>query len=172
MNTLDHSAWVCPRDGDSWSDRTLLDGFVNHIWQICEFMPEGNPISIAIDFSGLRLLYSKFEIYECIDDETNTYMSYLATGVEESPHIPQAIFLSLYPNPFNSSLHISVRTASEGRLHIYDITGRTMRSYEIWPSHGEIIWDGKTDDGNACPSGVYFVRLAETQICQKAVLLK
>jgi len=175
---FDYGAWASLKENNVWSEPILLRGFINdYILQQCDCILDsvGVPTSCTVDSTGSKLLYTKIDWYEadsiCFDLETNLYLSYKVDGISE-PSVPAYFRLALYPNPFNSSLHISVRIASEGRLHIYDITGRAMRSYDISPTHDEIIWDGKTDKGNACPSGVYFVKLQGFPTTQKAVLLK
>ncbi len=173
MNTLDRSAWVCRRVNDGWSERNLLDGFVNLIWEICAFMPEGNPWSVAIDESGRKLLYTKEEVYECFDPEYRVYMSYLATGVDDnSRNMPQSLSLSLYPNPFNSSLEISIDGAVS-EIAIYDILGKRIRSFSDVASN-IVTWDGRSDGGVPCTSGMYFVRATagERTIVKAATLLK
>ncbi len=173
MNTLDRQAWVCQRSGDGWSERIFPGGFVNHIWQECAFMPEGNPFSVAIDRSGRRLLYTKEEVYECIDPESRVYMSHVSTGIDgEANNIPRKVSLSLYPNPFNSSLTISANCAASG-IGIYDILGKRVRTFSD-VGESRVIWDGRSDSGIPCASGVYFVRASagERAVVSQATMLK
>ena len=69
-----------------------------------------------------------------------------------------------YPNPFNPSTTIAFSLASRERvaLVIYDAQGTRVRKLvdEVRNS-GEhrIGWDGRSDDGTAVASGVYFCRM-------------
>lgn len=69
-----------------------------------------------------------------------------------------------YPNPFNPSTTIAFSLASRERvaLVIYDAQGTRVRNLvdEVRNS-GEhrIGWDGRSDDGTAVASGVYFCRM-------------
>ena len=72
------------------------------------------------------------------------------------------IFMSS-PNPFVQKTVIKFRVESSElkdlQLQIYDLSGRLVRSLPITdnrtPIH-EVTWDGKTDNGNLVPSGIYF----------------
>jgi hypothetical protein len=172
-NNYESSAWVSRRDGDSWSQPVPLTGFINLIWEVCAFMPEGYPLSVSIDQSSRRLVYTKQEVYECIDPEYRVYMSYLSTGTDESRGaLPQSISISLYPNPFNSSLAISIDgTISE--IAIYDLLGKRIRSFSnVAPNI--VIWDGRSDDGTSCASGIYFVKASsgDHSLVRSATMLK
>jgi hypothetical protein len=173
MNTLDHSAWVCERVGDEWQQKVLIEGFINHIWQECPFMPEGNPYTVAIDPSGLRLLYTKEEVYECIDPETRIYMSHRTTGIADAHNeIPKSFSMTLYPNPFNSSLAINI-DGDASDIAIYNLLGQRIRTFSDI-TNTSIIWDGRSDTGVPCASGIYFVRTSsgERSIVRLATLLK
>jgi len=82
------------------------------------------------------------------------------TAVEERPPVPERLSLSMYPNPFNSSLRIEAPAGAT--IEIYDINGRLV--YEIPVSSRnsgnhrtrslEIIW--QPDESVA--SGIYLIR--------------
>ncbi len=106
----------------------------------------------------------------------------LVAHLRPSPGIPGGFSLySVYPNPFNNSVHISL-TASRVtalRLEVFDITGRLVR--ELWqgvlPAQGQrtVIWDGRDARGDA-PTGMYLIAASElgsaNRQFRKAVLLK
>lgn len=84
-----------------------------------------------------------------------------------------------YPNPFNQSTEIKfiVSEPSEVQLKVYDILGREVRTLikaEHWGGIYTITWDGKNQDGNDLPSGVYFLWLDTGVYTQarKLVLLR
>jgi len=84
--------------------------------------------------------------------------------VNESPLSPKDISISIFPNPFNSSVHI--RADYPGDFRIYDITGREIASFE---RENSVIWHPEE-----ARSGVYIVEFVSGHVrtTQKAVLLK
>jgi len=83
------------------------------------------------------------------------------------------------PNPFNPATTISFVVAEPGHvtLSIFDSAGRLVRTLIDGTSTAgrrEVIWDGRTNDGLAAPSGVYFYRLTagKSSESKKMVLLK
>jgi hypothetical protein len=75
-----------------------------------------------------------------------------------------------YPNPFNSSTTIIYTVANLGpipaeiNINIYDVMGKKVRTLinerkEV--GIHKVIWDGKSDNGDDCPSGVYFARITQ-----------
>ncbi len=68
------------------------------------------------------------------------------------------------PNPFNPRTTISFRIAENGpaSLRIYDVSGRLVRTLVdgvVEAGTHEMAWDGRTVDGRAAASGIYFMRL-------------
>ena len=75
--------------------------------------------------------------------------------------------LKASPNPFNGSISLSLATGTNEPLRlgtasliIYDLKGRKVRNLQS-PSSTEfnVMWDGRDDSNQACPSGVYFAKL-------------
>jgi hypothetical protein len=72
---------------------------------------------------------------------------------------------SVYPNPFNSRVGISVEIPSEGHLKatVYDILGReTAYIYDKFVQAGtrKIHWDGKNSNGLQVSSGLYLIEVS------------
>jgi flagellar hook assembly protein FlgD len=70
------------------------------------------------------------------------------------------------PNPFRGRVEIVLgvarREGLEGRVTIYDVAGRRVRSLHsgmISAGHTTIGWDGRDEHGVAAVAGVYFVRV-------------
>ncbi len=68
------------------------------------------------------------------------------------------------PNPFFPNTELTIRLAEPGSatLGIYDTAGRLVRTLFDGPvAAGEtpVVWDGRSDDGEDLPSGIYFARL-------------
>jgi hypothetical protein len=87
--------------------------------------------------------------------------------------MPKIASLSAYPNPFNSSVTISLGGFSGlTDIAVYDIAGRLVRRIEA--VGGRAVWDGRDANGLAVESGLYFVRAAggKGKASTKIVLLK
>jgi aminopeptidase N len=108
-------------------------------------------------------------------DPENWILDWHAPGVVDVGSEPVAgivgpTFDAIRPLPFQSSLVIPYRTgtrpdgshASATTLSIYDVTGRLVRRYVEQSSgpSGEIVWDGRNEEGAAVAGGVYFLRLS------------
>ncbi|MCK5833232.1 T9SS type A sorting domain-containing protein [bacterium] len=95
------------------------------------------------------------------------------TSIEACLDLPKDITLQVFPNPFNSALHIELKgdISSESHIEIYDISGRLVAKKLAETS---IIWDGISDDGFSCASGIYLVRYINPSMVStsRAVLLK
>jgi hypothetical protein len=88
------------------------------------------------------------------------------TGVrKESPLAPRGFVLSQnYPNPFNptTQIHFSTDHAAHIDLKVYDVLGReivTLLSNNVSPGEYSATWDGRNQNGEHMPSGVYYVRM-------------
>ena len=67
------------------------------------------------------------------------------------------------PNPFNPSTTLSLVLPGQSpvELALFDVRGhRVRRLYEGWLDQGrhEFRWDGRDDEGQAMPSGIYVAR--------------
>lgn len=66
---------------------------------------------------------------------------------------------SVCPNPFSHGCEIKLQGSGRetGNLKIYDLRGRLIRKLER-SAQDSYYWDGKDQDGKACPSGIYIYR--------------
>jgi hypothetical protein len=84
--------------------------------------------------------------------------------------LPEALFLSQnYPNPFNPATTITFSVpGDEGEnpkttLALYDLRGRRLRilvDASLPAGKHVVIWDGRDENGERVPSGVYLCRLS------------
>ena len=97
-----------------------------------------------------------------------------------TPVIPLITGLdSLYPNPFNPELTIgyTLEKAQRVQITIANSRGQVIRTLtdtnQAKGSH-RLIWDGKDESGNECPSGVFFVKMiaGNKDYNRKAILMK
>jgi hypothetical protein len=84
-----------------------------------------------------------------------------------------------HPNPFNPSTNISYQISklSQVRLYIFDVIGREIKiiiDKQQPPGEYSILWDGRDEDQNQMPSGVYFVKLKadDLTIVRKMLLVR
>jgi hypothetical protein len=85
-----------------------------------------------------------------------------------------------HPNPFNPMTRIaySVKEAGPVTIEVYNVAGRVVRTLldtEVDAgSAGYVVWDGTSDSGDRCASGVYFYRIAAPGFAtsRKMVMLK
>ena len=92
---------------------------------------------------------------------------------------PSVFFLQASPNParFNVELHYGLPRESDLRMEIYDSAGRlvrTLASGMFKAGSYRIRWDGRSDEGETMPSGLYYARLsaASKRIVSKVVLVR
>ncbi len=86
------------------------------------------------------------------------------TSVQPTATVPTGFeLLGNFPNPFNAETQIVFILPQAGivNLRIYDLAGRTVRSFRESKQTGThtIAWDGMGDAGRVVASGVYFYRI-------------
>lgn len=81
-----------------------------------------------------------------------------ASSVEDTP--PGVRLVTACPNPFTSSsvLSFSAAAAGEVRMRIFDVSGRPVFSRRIGSGPGNLLWRwcGRSENGEALPSGTYY----------------
>lgn len=146
---------------------------------------------------------STMQVYQFTDEavwETGTYYYWLQSldldgasilhgpvicnfnpsGQPHSPSVPlQSGFRSIYPNPFNphTTIAYQISEAGDSQILIYNLKGQLVRAFSA--SHSQagayhLTWDGLSDKGEACASGVYSIVLVKNanRYVRKAVLMK
>jgi flagellar hook assembly protein FlgD len=78
-----------------------------------------------------------------------------------------------YPNPFNPATTIRFGLPADAHvvLSVYNTLGQQVAQPGggiLKAGYHEFVWDGKTDDGTAVASGVYFYRLSAVLMTQLA----
>jgi hypothetical protein len=81
-------------------------------------------------------------------------------GIAQKPGVRmvRGLSVSALPNPFRSSVNLSVDLNSSGPVlfDIFDNAGRLVR--KLHSTCGSTTWDGRDEAGNAVVPGVYFYR--------------
>lgn len=143
-----------------------VDSFFDVFYQVTF---EGAPGSIFSEMAGSNRGDDRFRVGEGA-----------GTSSEESTPSSGLTLLGNVPNPFNPSTRIHYRVPEGGadlRLEIHDLAGRRVRMLlDGFESEGDkqVAWNGKDDQGEDLPSGVYFYRLSTSDRRQsgKMTLLK
>lgn len=92
-------------------------------------------------------------------------VSGVPTAVAQGKETPRSLaVVRNYPNPFNPSttIEFTVPTPGAANLELFTITGqkcRTLLSGQVKAGTYEMTWDGRGDNGEMSPSGIYFARL-------------
>jgi aminopeptidase N len=101
------------------------------------------------------------------------------SATHEPPAPAVTRLLEPVPNPFNPSVRVGWELAHAGHvlLRVYAPDGRRVRQLLNAPraaGAGAVTWDGRSDDGQALASGIYFVRFesAGTRRTTKLALVR
>ena len=97
----------------------------------------------------------------------------------QAGNLPEKFELSCYPNPFNGSVNIRLKSGfnASSELNIFDVQGSLVRSLSRAQATEESVswqWDGLDQSQNTLPSGVYILQVldAHRPHSQKVMLLK
>ncbi len=107
------------------------------------------------------LVYFHWMLYQNGDENYN--MEELLNASLQEQLAPVSSPVSTYPNPFDESTTISIGNAKEGdvvSLYIYDFQGKLIRrlaqNQTVEKEGISVVWDGKSDSGEAVKNGIYF----------------
>jgi hypothetical protein len=104
----------------------------------------------------------------------------IVTGAD-SENVPKPFrIVSVSPNPFNpaTAIHFTLPAEMTVTAEIWSVTGAKVRvlahDTRFGAGNNRIEWDGRTDQGTAAASGIYFVRIRTRLgvLVSRAVLLK
>lgn len=101
-------------------------------------------------------------------------------GDNGTPDMPwHTELLPIYPNPFNPSTNIRYTVGRKGNvtIRVFNTKGQLVRTIEKGvadPGAYHIVWDGRDNNGNVSPSGIYMIRMTAGEINSsvKAMLMK
>ncbi len=155
--------WLSADNGYTWEmieERTQNDG--NWTWDV--------PFRTS-DLCVLKLeKYGNPGIYDYSDD-CFSIDGLVGIDDEETSGLPRTVELGQnYPNPFNPSTQISYTVPTDGTgseehsvsMRIYSTRGKMVKQLvdgRMVPGRYSTHWDGRTDYGEAAPSGVYLYLL-------------
>jgi hypothetical protein len=112
--------------------------------------------------------------YSMIFRQIYTYES--STALESNDEAVSFNSISAFPNPLNPSTSLTLKLATAGKINcaIYDVSGRIVRTiakdYMNAGTH-TLRWDGRTENGKAAPSNMYFAVLSTERGTTKTRIL-
>lgn len=153
-----------------WTGTTMIDGYMyDGDWP----NPEYGTHYISIT-GVLHYTYGTFKLMPRGPNDFNDPVTAIEDEITE-----QFKLLTNYPNPFNPSTIIEFDLGGTEldftQLDVLDIKGRLVTTLLSGiPSVKKVIWDGKDEQGQTMPPGVYFARLksGSTILNKKMILLK
>jgi hypothetical protein len=131
-------------------------------------------VAPQMNISGARISSGNHEIVripvtgegtiELVDVQMSDADGALLTSTLAKSVLPTSYSLMQnYPNPFNAGTVIRFDLVEEAdwTLTVYNVTGQVVRTFSGHDLQGSInvAWDGRSNQGNDVPSGVYFYNL-------------
>ena len=99
-------------------------------------------------------------------------------GITEKTELLRDVKMDISPNPFKTVVSVKWWVVGKGpiNLEVYDASGRLIRNLAKVqsPEHRAytIIWDGRDENGELLPAGVYFIELkTENYLLTRKVIL-
>jgi len=152
------------------------DGTWPDCYYVCKDIPAGSTtVSMQVCDADWHFLAPEIPGYEASPaettitiDESQTLLhltfDYTITGIDEISKPLEFEIKGNIPNPFNAATTIEYSIPSTGNIDmgIYDINGRLIRTIidgEIEAGVYRTIWNGKDNDNQNVPSGLYFVKI-------------
>ena len=134
-----------------------------------EAVPGDGIVSLVIG-GELLMRYQEPDLPDRICERTLPVIEPSAVA-ESGLSIPD-IYITVYPNPFNTTCTITITDPGIHSVAIYDIAGRLVNRLPV--RSGRAIWDGRCPDGAALGSGIYFVNATENKrnFTRKIVMMK
>ncbi len=90
---------------------------------------------------------------------------------------PSESDLVVYPNPFNESVNIafSIEEDEQVMISVYNIHGEVVQVIHdgnLPEGDYTMRWDGKTENGNTTPTGIYIVRIVTGHTVNQKTLVR
>jgi len=113
-------------------------------------------------------------------DEKPVQISSLFKTAAEQTRLNLTAALNCYPNPFNSSISISLSLLEEANVSvfIYNAKGQKVKTIfnngNMKTGEHTLVWDGQDDACKAVPSGIYLclVKLSESESIVRLSLVR
>lgn len=146
---------------------------------------EDAPCGVRCDANG-KLYLLCFPLYFCQQDQAQAFVNSMmsdfgVTGADDEtgPGAPNALDLTVSPNPFNPEAMLRFDIAQSGpvRVDVYNIRGqhvRTLVRQNMNQGTHRVLWDGRDDHHKPVAGGLYLIRLhtPDGSLTRKAMMLK
>lgn len=154
-------------DRENLDNGTMLVHYqkANNIWQgkIIDSAENSVGMPEIIFYNGsLYLIY----VYSEVPNDGEVVMSKydIITDIDLNNRIDFVEDINVYPNPFSEECSISFLLKSDCKvlLNIYDMKGyllETLSNSHLSSGKHIITWDGKDENNNELPQGLYLIRL-------------
>lgn len=141
-------------------------------------------VDLYVNRQGYKAVVNSQAIHEFLDGPNGTRLEYfermmmffgLLSSVEDEEFTltPDKVsILKAYPNPFNARVRLVLNSSvsADGKIEIYDVTGRKIKTLET-SGNSTVIWDGRNSAGDGVASGVYFARIIGSENSAPAIKL-
>ena len=90
----------------------------------------------------------------------------LVTGVDDQISENEAQRITIYPNPFDKEITISIsggEISQQLKIEIFSAYGTPVRTITVPAGVTQVIWDGKTSGGTDAAKGLYIIRVSQGQ---------
>ena len=102
----------------------------------------------------------------------------IGTSVANVPVDPWTLTVDILGrNPFAhaTTLRVEVQSAQQLTVTLHDVSGRQLR--RLWDAPvrrgtSEILWDGRNEEGEEAPSGIYYCRVDGERARRTVKLIK
>jgi len=81
--------------------------------------------------------------------------------------------LTVHPNPFKARTVIRFAHPNNTNtiIQIYNVAGELIKDYHVPPAVNEIIWNGKDNNGNEVPNGIYICNLKTADNIERSKIM-
>ena len=148
-------AYETPAGSGNWKSMTPDSGW----WPAMDSSSHLTPIIVPnVDSIRWRGLGTYFP------DIRPMFAPYSPPSSVKSRNNAPDLTLSIYPNPFipnSHSMRISFSDGTEepATLMIRNVLGNLLKRIVLLPDQHSILWDGKYENGETVPAGIYFLEL-------------
>lgn len=105
---------------------------------------------VLCDYTAFLALETGDTINSNFDDNPNVFVH-----IGKQPEV-EKMTVKCYPNPFSNTLTIEFPDEVE-LIEVFDLTGRKVFSYVVEQGKNAYTWNGKDNNGNDLPSGMYMI---------------
>ena len=137
----------------------------------------------SVDVSGKQVALKAIERDGTVVDAmtlTKATPTSVETSETEGPRVVSLTVRPAWPNPSSGEtmLRFLQSRPSDVRVKLYDVSGRLVRvigsGIPLSSGSHEIRWDGRDQQGQVVPAGVYFVKLtaAGSAVVRRAIFVQ